>query len=60
MAMMTPEDVLLESIAAASIYGDSASLRAEQCRKLKVAMRLCAGIPVSSDAEACGKGDRAR
>ena len=32
---MTPEEVLLEAIAAASLYGDSPDLRREMCRKLQ-------------------------
>ena len=33
--MLTPEEVLLEAIAAASLYGDSADLRREMCSKLR-------------------------
>lgn len=36
---MTPEDVLLEAIAAASLYRDSPELRREMCAKLRKAMR---------------------
>lgn len=35
---MTPEDVLLESIAAASLYGDTANLRRKQAAKLSAAV----------------------
>ena len=34
--VMTPEEVLLEAIAAASLYGDSLELRREMCNKLRV------------------------
>ena len=35
---MTPDDVLIEAIAAASLHGDSAELRILMCRKLKEAV----------------------
>ena len=33
--MMTPEDVLIEAIQAASLHGDSPNLRELQCEKLR-------------------------
>lgn len=36
---VTPEDVLIESIAAASIHGDSPALRQKQCAKLIESIR---------------------
>lgn len=38
---MTPEDVLLETIAAVKQYGDSEELRREQLGKLEKALRRC-------------------
>lgn len=35
---MTPEDVLIEAIAAASRYGDTPALRDLECRKLNAAI----------------------
>lgn len=37
---MTPEDVLLEAIAAASLHGDSPSLRRQACAKLNQAINM--------------------
>lgn len=43
---MTPEDVLLEAIAAASLHGDSAELRAKMCSKLiRVMVRYYEAVP---------------
>lgn len=36
---MTPDDVLIEAIAAASLHGDSPYLRETMCRKLEEAVR---------------------
>lgn len=36
---MTPVDILLEAIQAASIYGDSPELRQQQAERLEEAMR---------------------
>ena len=35
---MTPEDVLIESITAASQHGDSVRLRHDQCAKLRASL----------------------
>jgi hypothetical protein len=37
--MMSPEDVLLEAITAASQYGDSDDLRRKECEKLSKSIR---------------------
>lgn len=47
--MMAPEDVLLEAIAAAGVYGDSSELRNSACRKLEVSLKA-ASIPSITDA----------
>ena len=39
---MTPEDVLIEAIAAASRFGDSPALRELECRKLRASLSSCA------------------
>jgi hypothetical protein len=36
---MTPEEVLLEAIAAASLHGDTPDLRRMMCRKLNFALQ---------------------
>ena len=36
---MTPEEVLIEAIAAASLHGDTPDLRRLMCRKLDLSMR---------------------
>ena len=43
---MTPDDVLCEAIAAASLHGDSAELRQEMCAKLKEAVRKVAAAKI--------------
>lgn len=57
---MTPEDVLLEAIAAASLFGDSSSLREMECRKLRESIKRYAGIVLMSDGVEDDKGDTAR
>lgn len=50
--MMTPEDVLIESIQAAARYGDSPDLRLKQCEKLKESIRstgFYAAVPFVKD-----------
>ncbi len=42
---MTPEDVLIEAIAAASFYGDSPGLRVSQCEKLRESIKQCS-LPI--------------
>ena len=57
---MTPEDILLESIAAASLHGDSPALRRLQCAKLNAAI-LKSGfyhaVPFESDYITNGSAD---
>ena len=38
---MTPEDVLLEAIAAASLHGDSPWLRRQEIAKLRDSLKRC-------------------
>jgi hypothetical protein len=47
--MMTPEDVLIESIQIASMEGDSAELRREACAKLAESMKVYYNIVYATD-----------
>ena len=47
---MDPEDVLIEAIAAASLYGDSPALRELQCRKLRESIAIHAA-PVAHEVD---------
>lgn len=46
--MMTPEDVLIEAISAASRFGDSPGLRQLECRKLKASLEVY-GVAYAAD-----------
>jgi hypothetical protein len=46
--MMTPEDVLIEAISAASRFGDSPALRQLECRKLRDSLKQY-GVAYAAD-----------
>jgi hypothetical protein len=47
--MMTPEEVLIESIQIASLEGDSGALRREMCAKLAESMKVFYNIVYAKD-----------
>lgn len=56
---MTPEDVLIEAIAAASQYGDSVYLRELECLKLRASIRRH-GLAYMEPVKPAGDKDEAR